>query len=81
MQTLINNDRAYDALDVVQEIADGHGVPVQHIALAWLLANPVITAPIVGARTLAHLEGALGATELSLTDEELEQLNAVSEGF
>jgi 1-deoxyxylulose-5-phosphate synthase len=44
------------------------------MALAWLLHKPGVTAPIVGATKLEHLEDALAAAELSLSDEEIERL-------
>ncbi|RYG41010.1 aldo/keto reductase, partial [bacterium] len=46
------------------------------IALAWMLSKPNITAPIVGASKMQHLEDALAATELKLTAEEIERLES-----
>lgn len=51
-----------------------------NVALAWLLHNPVVTAPIVGPRTLEQLEGSLRATELSLANEVLTRLDAIFPG-
>ncbi len=48
------------------------------MALAWVSAQPGVTAPIIGARTLAQLEDNLGCVGLALTDDELSRLNAVS---
>jgi aryl-alcohol dehydrogenase-like predicted oxidoreductase len=50
------------------------------VALAWLLANPVVTAPIVGPRTMAHLEGALGALEVRLDDSAMKKLDELFPG-
>ncbi|HEU4535418.1 MAG TPA: aldo/keto reductase [Polyangiaceae bacterium] len=50
------------------------------VALAWLLANPVVTAPIVGPRTMAQLEGALPALELRLDEAALKELDAIFPG-
>ncbi|MCU0680971.1 MAG: aldo/keto reductase [Polyangiaceae bacterium] len=50
------------------------------VALAWLLANPVVTAPIVGPRTMAQLEGALSALELRLDEAALKELDAIFPG-
>jgi aryl-alcohol dehydrogenase-like predicted oxidoreductase len=47
------------------------------IALAWLLQNPVVTAPIIGPRTIEQLEGALGALEIELTEEQLAKLDEI----
>ena len=81
VQELIEQDAAYDVLDVVQEVATAHDAPMTQVALAWLLSKPFITAPIVGVRTMAHLEGAVGAMEIELTDEALERLDTASVGF
>jgi aryl-alcohol dehydrogenase-like predicted oxidoreductase len=58
----------------VAEIAAERGVSRAQVALAWLLSNPVITAPIVGASKPNHLEDAVAAVELKLTDEEIKRL-------
>jgi 1-deoxyxylulose-5-phosphate synthase len=55
----------------VAEIAGKHGVPRVHIALAWLLQKEPVTAPIVGATTIAHLEDAVGALSVQLTRDEV----------
>lgn len=81
IRRVVNDDRAYDALDAARAIADGHGVPVAHVALAWLLANDTITSPIIGARTVAQLEELLGADELALSAEEIDTLNKATEGY
>jgi aryl-alcohol dehydrogenase-like predicted oxidoreductase len=47
------------------------------IALAWLLQNPVVTAPIIGPRTIEQLEGALGVFEIELTEEQLAKLDEI----
>lgn len=81
IQRLINDDRAYDALDKLREIADGHGVPVAQVALAWLLEQPAITSPIIGARTVAQLEEVAGATEVKLSAEEIATLDEATNGY
>ena len=50
------------------------GLPAAQIALAWLLARPAVTAPIVGATKLSHLEDALAAIEVALREEEVARL-------
>jgi aryl-alcohol dehydrogenase-like predicted oxidoreductase len=55
----------------VAEIAEKHGVPRVHIALAWLLQKEPVTAPIIGATKIAHLEDAVGALSVKLTQEDV----------
>ncbi len=55
-------ERNFRVVDVATEIAARHGRPIAQVALAWLLGEPGVTAPIVGPRTLAQLDGLLGAT-------------------
>ena len=56
------------------EIASARGVPPAQIALAWLLRQPGVTAPIVGASKMEQLDQAVGALELNLSDEEVARL-------
>ncbi len=58
----------------VAEVAAERAVPRAQVALAWLLSNRAVTAPIVGATKLGHLEDALAAVDLELSDEELDRL-------
>ena len=55
----------------IAEIAEKHGVPRVHIALAWLLQKEPVTAPIIGATKISHLEGAVGALSVELSPEEV----------
>jgi aryl-alcohol dehydrogenase-like predicted oxidoreductase len=64
----------FDVVDRVAEVAGKRGVPSAQVALAWLLHRPGVTAPIVGATKLAHLEDALAAEELELAEEEMRHL-------
>ena len=63
-------------VDAVQEVAQSRGVPMAQVALAWVLRNPSVAAPIVGATRAGHLTDALGALELTLTDAEVTRLEA-----
>lgn len=58
----------------VAETAEKHGVPRSHVALAWLLQKEPVTAPIIGATKLTHLDDALGALSVKLTPEEVAYL-------
>ena len=64
----------WDVVERNQEVAAARGVPPAQTALAWLLGKPGVTAPIVGATKPRHLEDALAAEQLELTDEEVKQL-------
>jgi aryl-alcohol dehydrogenase-like predicted oxidoreductase len=59
-----------------QEVAAARGVPTAQVALAWLLSKPGVTAPIVGSTKLGHLQDALAAEQLTLTEEEVTALEA-----
>jgi aryl-alcohol dehydrogenase-like predicted oxidoreductase len=61
-------------IDRVNEIAHGRGLPPSQIALAWLLHKPVITSPIVGATKPHHLEDAIAALSVKLSEEEISRL-------
>jgi 1-deoxyxylulose-5-phosphate synthase len=58
----------------VYDIASLRGVPMAQIALAWMLTKPAITAPIIGATKMNHLDDAVAAVSLKLTPEEIKQL-------
>jgi 1-deoxyxylulose-5-phosphate synthase len=62
--------------DTVAAIADERGLPRAQIALAWLLAKDVVTAPIVGATKRQHLDDAVAAVEVTLSADEIERLEA-----
>ncbi len=62
--------------DAVQQIAGERGVPMAQVALAWVLKNPVVTAPIVGPTKPGHLADAAAALDIRLTDEEVQRLEA-----
>lgn len=63
-------------VEAVQSVADSRGVPMAQVALAWVLAQPTVTAPIVGATKTEHLDDAVAAVDLQLTDDELATLAA-----
>jgi aryl-alcohol dehydrogenase-like predicted oxidoreductase len=71
--------RTWDVIDAVQEIADARGASMAQVALAWLVDRPMMTSVILGARTTEQLEDNLGAAGLHLTPEETERLDAASD--
>ena len=73
-----SEDKLYDTIETLVEIAGARGVSAAQVALAWLLARPGITSVVVGARTDEQLADNLAAATLELTQEEHERLEAVS---
>jgi aryl-alcohol dehydrogenase-like predicted oxidoreductase len=63
-------------VNAVQAVAEERGVPMAQIGIAWLLTKPVVTAPIVGATKPHHLADAVGALDITLTEEEIDRLEA-----
>ncbi|NNB91525.1 aldo/keto reductase [Corallococcus exiguus] len=74
----VDRERAYNAIDVMDEVAKETGTTVARVALAWLLHQPHVTTVILGAKTQAQLEDNLAASELRLSAEQLAKLDAVS---
>jgi 1-deoxyxylulose-5-phosphate synthase len=64
----------FDVVDRVAQVAVGRGAPPAQVALAWLLQRPGVSAPIVGATKLDHLQDALAAEQLELTPDEIKSL-------
>jgi 1-deoxyxylulose-5-phosphate synthase len=65
----------FDVVDAVNAVAAAREVPSAQVALAWLLARPGVTAPIVGSTKPQHLEDALAAEQLALSEDEIVQLD------
>jgi 1-deoxyxylulose-5-phosphate synthase len=64
----------FDVVDAAGEVAAERGVPPAQVALAWLLHRPGVTAPIVGTTKASHVDDALAAVKLELTEEEIRRL-------
>ncbi|MCV7229405.1 aldo/keto reductase [Mycolicibacterium komossense] len=71
------NQRKLDAADALWRLADDAGLPLIHLALAFVMQHPAVTAPIIGPRTLAHLESQLGATEVVLSSDILDKIDEI----
>ena len=67
-------DSDHAIVDAVDEVARGRGIPMAQVSLAWVLRNPVVDAPIVGATKEHHLTDAVAALEVELSDEEVAAL-------
>jgi len=74
----VNKEKGFRVLDVLSTVAARHGASVARVALAWLLAQDVVTSVIIGARRPAQLEDNLKAVDLVLTAEDLGALDEVS---
>jgi aryl-alcohol dehydrogenase-like predicted oxidoreductase len=75
IQKYAASELGQNTLGKLEEIGNAHGKTIPQTALAWLLSNPLITAPIVGASTLQQLNESLGAVGYRLSDEEMTMLN------
>ena len=73
---VLYTDDDFAVVDVVVDLAARRGVPAAQVALAWLLAQPGVSAPIIGATKPHHLSDAIAALDLTLTSEELQALAA-----
>ncbi|RIV22635.1 aldo/keto reductase [Fibrisoma montanum] len=74
----VDQEYAYDIIDVMKRIGDEHGVSVAQVALAWVLKKPGVTSVIIGAKNNDQLTDNIKATELELTDEQMAELDQVS---
>jgi aryl-alcohol dehydrogenase-like predicted oxidoreductase len=74
----VDKDRAWRILDVMVPIAEAHGCSPARVALGWLLAKPVVTSVIIGAKRLDQLTDNLAAMDLKLSVEEMASLDEVS---
>jgi len=74
-----DNDRTKRIVEAVEGVAQETGRPMSQVALNWLLRNPTVTAPILGARTLDQLSENLGSTGWSLSQGQIAALNQASE--
>ncbi len=74
----VDRPRAFRCVEAMRPIAKGHGVSVARVALAWLLHQPAVASVIVGAKSREQLADNIAATDLKLTDAELQTLNEVS---
>jgi aryl-alcohol dehydrogenase-like predicted oxidoreductase len=75
---LVDKERTWKILDVIAPIAKAHGCSPARVSLAWLLAKPVVTSVIIGAKRHDQLQDNLAAIELTLTQDELKRLDEVS---
>ncbi len=75
---IVDKERTWKILDVIAPIAKAHDTSAARIAIAWLLAKPVVTSVIIGAKRLDQLHDNIAAVDLNLSADELDQLDEVS---
>jgi aryl-alcohol dehydrogenase-like predicted oxidoreductase len=77
-KTLYRQDEAANRaiVDAVQQVAEAHDASMAQIALAWVMRQPAVSAPIVGATKEHHIDDAVAATEITLTDDEVTRLES-----
>lgn len=73
-----DNERTWATLDALHQVADETGSPPAAIAIAWLLAKEGVTAPILGARSVAQLEATLAASDIALSAGQIAALDGAS---
>ncbi|WDF53801.1 aldo/keto reductase [Mucilaginibacter sp. KACC 22063] len=73
-KSLYGAESDFEVVNRVTEIAQEIGVPNAQVALAWMLAKPVITSPIIGASKPGHLEDAVASLSVKLTDDQIKRL-------
>ena len=74
-------EQGFGVVDALDAVAKAHDTHVAAVALAWLLAKPAVTAPIIGANTPEQIADLLPAPELRLAADELAALDAASAGM
>jgi aryl-alcohol dehydrogenase-like predicted oxidoreductase len=74
----LNKEKAYDIIEVMEQIAGNHNVSVATVALNWVIIQPGITSTIIGAKNLDQLNDNIKAVHLELTPDEVKQLNEIS---
>jgi aryl-alcohol dehydrogenase-like predicted oxidoreductase len=75
--SLPGNQRKLEAADALAKLADEIGVSLVHLAIAFVIRHPAVTAAIIGPRTMEHLEGQLGATDVELSGDVLDRIDAI----
>jgi len=75
--SLPENQRKLDAADALGKLADEAGITLVEMALAFTMRHPAVTAPIIGPRTMEHLEGQLSAADVELSDDLLDRIDQI----
>jgi len=73
-----NTERTWAVLDRVGAVAEAHGCSLGQVALAWVRQRPTVSSVVLGARTVEQLDDNLGSADVTLSDEEMDDLSVVS---
>ncbi|WP_371649803.1 aldo/keto reductase [Streptomyces mirabilis] len=73
----LSDERRLDTVEQLIPLAEKAGTPLTHLAMAFAIAHPGVTSAIIGPRTMAHLDDLLAGAETTLTDEILDQIDAI----
>ncbi|MCX4431389.1 MULTISPECIES: aldo/keto reductase [Streptomyces] len=73
----LSDERRLDIVEQLIPLAEKAGMPLTHLAMAFAIAHPGVTSAIIGPRTMAHLDDLLAGAETTLTDELLDQIDAI----
>jgi len=74
----LDKEKAFACIDAMEPIAKNHGVSIAQVALAWILSKQSVSTIIIGARKLEQLKDNIASTKLTLNEDELQSLDAVS---
>jgi aryl-alcohol dehydrogenase-like predicted oxidoreductase len=74
VQKRLYNEEDLTIAQRVYDVAETRGLPMAQVAIAWMLSKPVVTAPIIGATKINHLDDAVAAVSVKLTPGEIQQL-------
>jgi aryl-alcohol dehydrogenase-like predicted oxidoreductase len=75
--TLPGNQQKLEAADALAKLADEAGLTLVQMALAFVLEHPAVTAPIIGPRTMEHLEGQLAGADVKLSADVLDRIDEI----
>ena len=75
--TYFSDERRIDAVEEVAALSDETGIPMTHLAMAFVIAHPGVTSAIMGPRTMAQLDDVLAGSDVVLTDEILDRIDAI----
>ncbi|PRX50090.1 aryl-alcohol dehydrogenase-like predicted oxidoreductase [Prauserella shujinwangii] len=77
MFTSLNDERRLDAVEKLVPLAAEAGLPMTHLAMAFVIAHPGVTSALLGPRTMAHLDDLLAGVDVTLTDEILDRIDEI----